>query len=79
MEFVDIFANFVLSGALTVGVWILGIFILKRNSATDGAFVRWLKVWAITAGLQAFLWSTLLTVVFPDPNQSSVLSTFFGI
>lgn len=69
----DIFTNFVLSGVLSIGVWILGAYILKRKGARDVSFVTWLKIWALTAGAQAFVFSILLSLAFPNAGDSSIL------
>jgi len=74
----DIFTNFLLSGVLSIGVWIIGIFILKRQNAADVSYVNWLKIWALTAGIQALIFSTLLSIAFPDPAEAGLLAMLFG-
>lgn len=70
----DDFTNYVLSFLLALAVWGVGALYIRSNENTSLAYVKWLKVWAITAVFQTVIFSLLLGLLFPAPEVKSVES-----
>jgi len=72
---VDDFTNYVLSFVLAIGVWGVGALHIRRNSNDSLSYVRWLKIWAVTAIFQTVVFSVILGVLFPSPELAAVEDT----
>lgn len=68
----DFLTNFFLSGALTVLVWAVGAVYIHFTDPNTYTYVAWLKIWAITAAVQAIVFSIILGGLFPDPALGGV-------
>lgn len=63
----DFLTNFFLSGALTVLVWVVGAVYVHFTDPNTFTYIAWLKIWAVTAAVQAIVFSIILGGLFPDP------------
>lgn len=63
----DDFTNYLLSGVLALVVWAVGAVYVKVTDPATERYIFWLKIWAITAPVQAVIFSILLELMFPAP------------
>jgi len=70
----DDFTNYVLSFVLALVVWGVGALYIRSNENSSVAYVKWLKVWAVTAIFQTVVFSLLLGLLFPAPEVKAVES-----
>jgi hypothetical protein len=68
----DDFTNYVLSGVLTLAVWGVGALVIRANAGESVDYVNWLKIWALTAAIQAVAFSLALGAMFPSPTVEAV-------
>jgi hypothetical protein len=68
----DDFTNYIVSGVLTVGVWGIGAVLIHFSSNDSVAYLNWLKIWALTAAIQAIVFSLAIGALFPSPATMAV-------
>lgn len=70
----DDFTNYVLSFVLALVVWGVGALLIRLNSGDSLDYVKWLKIWAVTAAVQTIVFSLILSALFPAPEVKGIES-----
>lgn len=61
-----------------MAVWVVGLLVIRFTSNESVSYVNWLKIWALTAAIQAVVFSLILGALFPSQAMKSVEDSIDG-